>query len=282
MPIIFLNIFNTGGEDSISSNFEITLYIKENDEVIEIEFEDYIKQVTYAEVPTNFSDEAIKAQAISARSYTYRKLQNKAHTEADMCTDINHCQAWKKADNSQEYKRISQLVEETSGKVAVHNDEVINAVYHASSGGYTEEAINVWNGSNVEYLQSVKSDGEEKIMRNFETIVEISREEFFNKLKLKETEKIEILSRTDGKRVKEILIGKSIFTGNEIREIFNLRSSNFEVIEEDKKIKFVVKGYGHGVGLSQWGAQAMALEGKSYEEIIKHYYTGIEIKNIYV
>jgi stage II sporulation protein D len=225
-------------------------------------------------------DEAIKAQAISVRSYTYRKLQTKTHTNADMCTDINHCQAWKKADNSQEYKRICQLVEETRGKVAVHNNEVINAVYHASSGGYTEEAVNVWNGSNVEYLQSVKSDGEEKIMKNFETVVEINREEVFNKLKLKETNKIEILSRTDGKRVKELLIGKSIFTGNEIREIFNLRSSNFEIIDENKKIKFVVKGYGHGVGMSQTGADSMAKEGKTAEDIINHFYKNVEIRNI--
>ena len=134
--------------------------------------------------------------------------------------------------------------------------------------------INVWNG-NQEYLVAVKSPNEEKIMSDFETEVIVGKKEFLNKLKLSKITKIKILSITEGDRVKEIKINDKIFTGNEIREIFNLRSSNFDVEYTKDQVKFIVKGYGHGVGLSQWGAQAMALDGKKAEEIIKYYYTGV-------
>ena len=105
-----------------------------------------------------------------------------------------------------------------------------------------------------------------------------------SRLELKKSKSlnIEILSKTDGNRVKEISINDNIFSGNDIRSIFGLRSANFEIlIKNEKEIEFIVKGYGHGVGMSQWGAQAMALEGKKYEEIIKHYYSGVEIRNIF-
>ena len=226
-------------------------------------------------MPASFEIEALKAQAIAVRSYTYKKLETKSHNDVNLCTDPNHCQAWKSPEETENYRKIVKAVEETEGKVATYDGKIINAVYHASSGGFTENAINVWSGQE-DYLISVKSPKEE--IRLSEVVV--STKDFLNKLKLKDSKKIEIkiLSRTEGNRVKEISINKKIFTGNEIRKIFNLKSSNFEVFIKNADIKFEVKGYGHGVGLSQWGAQAMALEGKTCEEIIKHYYTGVEIQ----
>jgi stage II sporulation protein D len=256
------------------------LYISENGEIRNIPFEEYISQVVYAEMPASFEIEALKAQAIAVRSYTYKKLKSTNHNDSDLCTDINHCQAWKISDDTLEYKKVAQAVEQTNGMIAMYNDEIINAVYHASSGGFTEDAINVWSGGE-DYLISVKSPNEEKIMKDFKTKQVIGKKEFLEKLNFAKLKNIEILSKTEGNRVKEIKINNKTFTGNEIRKIFNLRSSNFEIICKNDDIIFEVIGYGHGVGLSQWGAQAMALQGKKAEEIIKYYYSGVDIrKNI--
>ena len=228
-------------------------------------------------MPASFELEALKAQAIAARSYAYKKLETKNHDKADLCTDINHCQAWREADATENYQKVAQAVKETQGKIALYNGEIINAVYHASSGGFTEDAVNVWNTGEA-YLSTVESPNEEEIMKDFNTQVTITKKEFLKQLNLSKLKKLKILSRTVGKRVKEININDKIFTGNEIRKIFNLRSSNFEVFCKNDDIIFEVRGYGHGVGLSQWGAQAMALEGKTAEEIIQHYYTGVELQ----
>lgn len=276
IPIFFKNLFTTVGVDSISAH-EISLYISETGEIKHIPFEEYILQVVYAEMPTSFEKEALKAQAIAARSYTYKKLEIKNHENADVCNDANHCQAWRESDDTENYQKVAQAVEETKGKVAIYKGQIINAVYHASSGGFTEDAINVWNGGK-DYLVTVNSPDEEKIMKDFKTEQIIDKKEFLTKLNLTKLKKIKILSRTEGNRVKEITINDKTFTGNEIRKIFNLRSSNFEVFCKNDDIIFEVKGYGHGVGLSQWGAQAMALQGKTAEEIIEYYYKGTEVK----
>lgn len=279
IPILCVNIFDSIESDYIPNSFEISLYIKETGEIKKIPFEEYISQVVYAEMPSNFEKEALKAQAVAARSYTYTKLKQKSHDYTDLCNDEGHCQAWKINDDSAGYKKVVDAVKETIGRIAVYNNEVINAVYHASSGGFTESAINVWS-EEKDYLISVKSPNEEKIMDNYNTEVIIDKTEFLNKLNLSKLKNIKILSKTEGDRVKEISINDEIYTGNEIRKIFNLRSSNFEIESKNNQIKFMVKGYGHGVGLSQWGAQVMALDGKTYEEIIKHYYTGVEIETV--
>lgn len=278
IPILVINIFTFSSESPIFSDFEISLYIKETDQIRKIPFEEYIAQVTYAEIPASFEKEAIKAQAIAVRSYTYAKLKKNSHENFDMCSDVNHCQAWREADSTAYYKKISEAVEETRGRVATYKYEIIDAVYHASSGGITEDAVNVWS-NHEDYLVAVKSPKEEEIMKDFEVEQIVTKEEFLNKLNLLKLEEMKIVSKTEGERVKEILINDKTFTGNEIRKIFNLRSSNFEVFEKNGNIIFKVKGYGHGVGLSQWGAQAMALDGKTCDEIIKHYYTGVEIVN---
>lgn len=276
IPSTLIYLFNFNKDISKETKNEISLYIHESDEIRKIELEEYIKQVVYAEIPANFEEEAIKAQAVAVRSYTYRKIQNQTHNNADMCTNINHCQAWKEKDESAAYKKISACVEETKGKVATYDEQIINAVYHASSWGYTENSVNVWAGAGTDYLIPVKS-----VEKNIESELIVSKKDFLEKLKLKNKNiKIKILTKTEGNRVKEISINNEIYNGNKIREIFNLKSTNFDIQVKNNEVKFVVKGYGHGVGLSQWGAQAMAASGKNYEEIIKHYYSGVEIQNI--
>lgn len=278
IPIFFIKFFSFAGV-VLTPNLQIALYISEIGEIKNIPFEEYISQVVYAEMPASFEKEALKAQAIAVRSYTYKKLETKNHDNAQLCTDINHCQAWKDTDSTENYKKVTQAVEETTGMVAMYDGEIINAVYHSASGGFTEDAVNVWNGGK-EYLVTVNSPDEEKIMKDFKTEQIINKNEFLAKLNLTKLKNIKILSRTEGNRVKEIRINNKTFTGNEIRKIFNLRSSNFEVFCKNDDIIFEVRGYGHGVGLSQWGAQAMALQGKTAEEIIEYYYKGTEVKTL--
>ena len=218
MPIFLLKLFTTVGADSISTQDLISLYISETGETKHIPFEEYISQVVYAEMPASFEKEALKAQAIAVRSYTYKKLETKNHDNMQLCTDINHCQAWGESDDTENYQKVAQAVEETKGKVVTYKGEIIDAVYHASSGGFTEDAINVWNGGK-DYLVTVNSPDEEKIMKDFKTEQIIDKKEFLTKLNLTKLKKIKILSRTEGMRVKEIIFlfcSTSIIIGFEI------------------------------------------------------------------
>lgn len=267
--------------------------------VKEIDFEEYIKGVVSAEMPANFESEALKAQAICARTYTINKVMNsnkEVHKGADICDNSAHCQAycdkeeslkkWERNSAQKKWDKISDAVEDTKGKVITYQGNVISALFHSSSGGRTEDVKEVWGGTQYPYLISVDSKGEEEIMSNFTEKKEFTINEMKVILQKKnkkfkfndKKDKIEIISRTTGDRVREIKFGSMKLSGTEVRSLFGLRSANFEVKVEKDKIIFTTKGYGHGAGMSQWGAQAMALEGKKYEEIIKHYYTGVEIE----
>lgn len=251
-------------------------------DIVELDFEDYLVGVVYAEMPASFSVEALKAQAVAARTYTKFKLAQGGH----ICDDPSHCQAWNENDYTENYEKVSQAVNGTKGEIVTYLGEAIQAFFHSSSGGKTENSENVW-GKEVPYLVSVESPNEDKIMSTFysekevtykevrESINEYKRDKSVSTDKLKS--KIKILSKTEGNRVKEIKVDKGILSGTEIRNIFDLRSANFEIELRDKSIVFKVKGYGHGVGMSQWGAEAMAKSGKNYYDILKHYYPNTEI-----
>ena len=164
----------------------------------------------------------------------------------------------------------------------------INAFFHANSGGLTELPVNVWGGSNMPYLQVVETAGEEGYTQYSSEAI-LSRSELIEKLKTKyfdiqinfeNNEDIKILEYTDGNRVKTVKFGNHNLSGVETRTILGLKSTNFEITKEGENIKFSVKGYGHGVGMSQTGADSMAKQGSNYEEIIKHFYKDVEIKNI--
>lgn len=254
-------------------------------DIIELDMEEYIKGVVLAEMPATFSLEALKAQAVAARTYTIKKLSSQNH----ICDNPSHCQAWTDPTTSNYYDKISQAVEETSSQKLTYLGEPIEAFFHSSSGGKTENSENVWFSSKP-YLISVDSPGEDKIMKNFYTTKEITYEELVKKInnyknkkvitstKLKN--KIKILSKTDGERIKELKIQDTILSGTEIRNIFELRSANFDIKLTEKSIIFNVKGYGHGVGMSQWGAEAMAQNGSTYKEILYHYYPGTLLEKI--
>ena len=276
----------------------IQLLHQETGEVETVDLEQYLCHVVSAEMPASYEVEALKAQAVVARTYTLYKLQNRKHENADICDQSTCCQAWiskedrlaRWEENQREsnWQKIEQCINETKGKSITYNNEPINAFFHSNSGGTTELPVNVWGGSGFPYLQVVETAGEEGYSQ-YASEVELSCEELIEKLKTKyqdiqidfnNPEEIKILEYTDSNRVKTIKFGNHEISGVEARSIFALKSTNFEIAKEADKIKFTVKGYGHGVGMSQTGADTMAKQGSNYEEIIHHFYVGVEIKNV--
>lgn len=261
-------------------------------DIVELNFEDYITGVVYAEMPASFDSEALKAQAVAARTYTLKKLQKGTH----ICDDSNHCQAWREPDESDEYKKIKEAVISTKSEILTYLGEAISAFFHSASGGKTENVKDVWGGEEIPYLTSVTSPNENTVMNTFFSEKEITYVEFQNLInsytgkktisydltkkqniaKLKK--EIKITNRTEGDHVASVKVCKTNFSGTEFRNIFSLRSTNFTISLNDNTIIFNVQGYGHGVGMSQWGAQVMATEGKKYNEILAHYYPNTMIE----
>lgn len=276
----------------------IRLLHVESSNVEEVNIDDYLCLVVSAEMPASYNIEALKAQAIVARTYTIYKILNKKHNNADMCDDSTCCQAWiskedrlakwEESQREANWKKIEDAVYSTRGMIVTYNNQVINAFFHSNSGGVTEIPINVWGGDGYPYLQSVTTSGEDNYTQ-FSSEIVLTNEQLIEKLKSKyddisidfsNQEDINILEHTESGRVKTIKFGNHNLSGVEARTLLGLKSTNFQIEYQDGKIKFVVTGYGHGVGMSQTGADSMAKQGNNYEEIIKHFYTGVEIKDV--
>ena len=275
------------------------VYDVEKGKEYELDVEDYIKGVVASEMSGSYNLEALKAQAIAARTFYYSKRINNCNKANgfEICNST-HCQVYisnedylKKWDSikAQEYwEKISKAVDDTKDKVLVYNNElVLYPQYFAISWGRTESAIDVF-ANNIPYLKSTDSKGEEfankyssqnKIDFNtFMNIVNSNYSEVNISGDLKNS--ISILSRTEGGSVKEIKIGDKVILGKDFRLIFGLNSANFTLDYDENNIIINCKGYGLGVGMSQWGANVMAEEGKLCEDILKHYYSGVEIEKV--
>ena len=313
IPIIFTSNFSekTSSKevDNIVANeieYNYTQYgtVKllhtDTNKIEELDIDEYLYGVVSAEMPASFEEEALKAQAVVARTYTIYKIINNEdkHGDANICDDSTCCQAWiseedrkekwKEDEKDTNWNKILNAVNSTKGEIITYEGKPINAFFHSNSGGATEAPVDVWGGSGYPYLQSVSTSGEDAYSQ-YSSEVEITKEEFTEKIKeehsdfkidFDEKDCIKIEEYTEGNRVKKIKIGNLELSGVEVRNILGLRSANFKVIIEKEKIKFEVIGYGHGVGMSQTGADSLAKEGKTYEEIIHHYYTNVEIENI--
>ena len=261
--------------------------------VLTMDLEEYLVGVVLSEMPPSFDTEALKAQAVAARTFACKQIADGKHKEFDLCTLSTCCQAWnaveemeQKFGNSAELflKKAGQAVKETVGEVLCYNNEFIDAVYFSCSGGTTEDAVAVW-GTEVPYLQSVASGGEE-LSSCYRSELRITHEQFaqtigrYNSDVLLNRDPIywiEDIERTEGDGVKRICIGGVWFSGPELRSAFGLKSTKFTVSVEEQDIVFHVLGYGHRVGMSQYGANAMAKTGKTYREILQYYYSGVEI-----
>ncbi len=270
-----------------------------NENVVEtLELEDYLINVVAAEMPVEYEEEALKAQATVARTYTLYQIENgHKHDNADVCDSSTCCQAWiskekryeKWGDNQDEkWSKLTNAVYSTAGEVITYNGKPIDAFFHSNSGGTTEIPINVWGGSDFPYLQVVETSGEDEYSQYYSE-KEYTKAEIESKMKSaysdfsidwNEENCIEILEYTESSRIKTLKIGNKNISGVEARKIFELKSSNFTYEISESTVKFKVIGYGHGVGLSQTGSNTLAKEGKNYKEIIEHFFKNIEIENI--
>lgn len=273
----------------------ISVYFHKTGEIRKLELEEYLVGVLPAEMPPSFELEALKAQAVAARTYILSRENSVSdtHKDAVVCTDSTHCKAYMTEDEADKkwgiewdktYKnKIKRAIYETKGEIVTYNDEPISAVFHSTSGGKTENSEDVWQNA-LPYLRSVKSEGEEASPR-FTSQVTVSYNDFKDKIKKLNDNAFfsENTSEWIGKSeynvsgsVKTIVIGGVSFKGTEIRSAFGLRSANFKITVSDN-IVFDVTGNGHGVGMSQYGANYAAQNGYTYDKILKKYYQGVEI-----
>ena len=199
---------------------------------------------------------------------------------------IQHCINSRQRESN--WNKICECVKETQGKIVTYENKPIDAFFHSNSGGITELPVNVWGGIGYPYLQSVETSGEEAYTQ-YSSEVTLTKDQLLNKLKEKyeditidfsNSDDIKIMEYTEGTRVKTIKFGNHELSGVETRTLLGLKSTNFEVKIDGDNIKFSVKGYGHGVGMSQTGADSMAKQGSKAEDIIKHFYTGVEISEV--
>lgn len=258
---------------------QVILAVELSGEERELCLRDYLIGVVMGEMPAEFPQEALKAQAVAARTFTLRRVEQGGILSDDPAV----CQAYtdpgtaevKWGENWEEYlEKITQAVEATDGQVLYYNGTLISATYFSCSGGKTESAQAVWGGD-VSYLVSVDSPGEEN-STVYESTVSVSMEEFLNALEI-ENPSVSQVTYTEGGGVDTMVIDGKTVSGTEMRRLFGLKSTLFSMEISENAVDFRVRGYGHRVGMSQYGAKAMAETGMSYEEILKWYYTGVEI-----
>ena len=275
--------FNNAKKEEVKEEIKLALKDTSTGEIKNIELEDYIVGVVAGEMPASFNEEALKAQAIASRTYAMYKMKNSNGTY-DLVTDkTNQVYITEEKMKSlwQEnfdyyFEKIKRAVYDTKDLIMTYNGDIILSLYFARSNGKTEDAIAVF-GSNEEYLKSVESPEE-----NLTSEVTISKDKFCNKLNIScDAINISNVLKSSSGRINSLNINGKTFKGTEIRTLFDLKSTDFD-ITIDSEIKFITKGYGHGVGMSQYGANKLAQNGKNYEEILKHYYQNINIEKISV
>ncbi len=294
LPLAVYLLAGVGKSAKNDRGITVNVYFTDSGETRRVSLEDYLVGVVAAEMPAEFETEALKAQAVAARSYILYKAetQNRDHPTADVCTDSTHCKAYKPIEaakkqwgkNASDYEqKIQNAVQTTRGEILTYDGKCCMAVFHSQAGGgRTESSADVWGGD-VAYLTGVESHGEEKAPGFFSSVT-VSEAEFKEKTetlgKAPATYEIGNVKRSDGGAVLEIEIGEQVYSGRQMRELFGLRSTCFTLKRADNELVFEVQGYGHGVGMSQYGANEMAKEGKTYAEILYHYYTNTRLNYV--
>ena len=258
---------------------------------MEMELEDYVFHALAAEMFAEYDPEALKAQACAIRTFAVYKMNHGgcAVHAADICTDYHNCLAFLRdeefaecwgQDEAAYAKKLKQAVADTAGELIYYDGEPIFAVFHSNAGGSTEDIVHVF-GENMPYLKSVESYEPEDSFKytqeaeftnaEFDRIMQEAYPQYLPR-------EIEIISRYDSGRVDRVKIGGIELKGTEVRALFSLNSAHFDITQKDQSVLFHVVGYGHGVGMSQAGAQELALRGYDYVDILKHYYTGVSIE----
>ena len=291
LPFVIVQIFNQVEEKE--THFEknqIVRVKREKKNVIEkIPLENYVMGVLSGEMPTTFPMEALKAQAVAARTYVLRKIEYAKNQEYDVVDTVANQvyysngelkERWK-TEYNEKINLIQKAVLETKGEYLTYQGQIVNAFFFSTSTGYTENCEEVFQ-ENLPYLRSVKSDWEKDISPVFEDSKTFTIQELYEKLNLYSNSNfsIQVTKTTSTGRVKEIQINGKLFLASDVTKALGLRSSFFEITKNDNQIIIHTKGFGHGVGMSQYGAYGMAKNGSNYQEILKYYYQGVDIKKI--
>ena len=275
-------------EFSFVKNEYVRVLRKNTNEIIKVPLEEYVMGVVAGEMPASFEIEALKAQAVASRTYVmYQMIKNKNKDYDVVDTVMNQVYLDSKdlkrkwGNNYQIYiKKVKEAVEKTAYQYILYDDQIAETLFFSTSVGYTENSEDIFV-SKVPYLRSVESSWD-NISPVFSENTNYTLEEFLERLNLEQSDflTIKVIDTTSTGRINKIKINGNTYTGKQIANLLDIRSSYFDIKENNGMVKITTKGYGHGVGMSQYGAQGMAKEGYSYEEILKHYYTGIEIKKI--
>lgn len=291
LPILEETTPETGIPETLPPTVFLTAKVRwKNGEVEKVNMDDYLLGVVLAEMPADFEMEALKAQAVVARTYTRKAyLTDGKHGDGSVCTDPGCCQAY---ISEEEYRnqggtqegvdKVRFAVAATTGYVLTYGEELIEATYFSCSGGSTEDAAAVW-GTDYPYLQAVDSPGEENAPHDTDTVT-FTPEEFQLALgaALSGSPRswIGTTTYTEGGGVNTMTIGGETYTGTQLRTLLGLRSTAFTVLTEEDEITITTRGFGHRVGMSQYGADAMAVTGSDFREILEHYYPGTTLTKL--
>ncbi|MBM7551743.1 stage II sporulation protein D [Thalassobacillus pellis] len=272
------------------SPFDINVLRTATDEVETVPLEDYVARVVASEMPADFEMEALKAQALAARTYIVKHYTSgeKVSGKADVTDTVQH-QVYKntqelrnlwKEDFEEKMTKINSAVKNTAGEILTYKNQPIFAAFFSTSNGFTENSEDYWPNP-IPYLKSVESPWDENSPKFLDQKV-ISVQDAEAKLGVDFPQNINNtkITLTDSKRVNNITVGGETLSGREVREKLELRSTDFTIDKKDGHLIFTTRGYGHGVGMSQYGANGMAKQGKDYKDIVKHYYKGTEITEL--
>lgn len=262
---------------------ELTLLTAEGTRTLTLDR--YLVGVLLAEMPSDFPAEALAAQAIAARTFALKKAAAHKHPDADVCAESACCQGWTDPSDG-DYPTLYAAVRQTDGLVVTYEDELIDATFFSCDGGRTESALAVW-GSDIAYLRSVDSPqsadalryDEEKIFTEDELLAALRAE--YPTLSPQDRPWFTDISRTEGGGVDSVTVDGVAIGGTTLRRLLGLRSTDFEITQSDGRVTFSTRGFGHRVGLSQYGAKAMAESGSIFSEILTHYYPTTEIRSLH-
>lgn len=261
----------------------------EDGSVVQMDMDDYLVGVVLAEMSASFEEEALKAQAVAARTYTRKAWETGGkHGDGSVCTNASCCQAYlpesaylSRGGTQEAADKIRRAVDATSGQVLTYEGQLIEATYFSCSGGSTEDAVAVW-GTDYPYLQAVDSPGEENAAHFTDTVSftpAAFQQALGTVLSGSPAGWFGPVTYTEGGGVASMTIGGEVYSGTRLRTLLGLRSTNF-TISPGEEITITTKGYGHRVGMSQYGADAMAVAGSSFEEILAHYYPGTALTRL--
>ena len=290
LSILLIGVVEIKKKNHSFLNEDKTIKVKTKEEQIkELNIEDYVIGVIAGEMPASFEMEALKAQAVASRSYAMYKILHSESENYDVLSDITN-QVYLTEDEMKEkwqndytfyLNKITDAVKETESEVMYYDNSIIEAFYFSMSNGATEDAKSVFQ-EDLPYIKAVSSSWDNESLNNFTVTTTFKKEDFCLKLKLETCNSIDVdnINYSASHRINTLTINNQKFKGTLVRSLLNLRSTDFTIEPKEEEVLITTKGYGHGVGMSQYGANGMAKEGYDYKQILNYYYNDITINKM--